>query len=416
MSPKSGVDRRAFLQRSAGQAAVGVAAGLSTWLPANAASQSPIRLGVVGVRSRGLELAQAVARLPGVELAALCDVDAAVLHESARRLETPSSPLQTSDYRRLLDDDRINAVVIATPDHWHASMAIAACQAGKDVYLESPATHDDSEWTQLIAAAARNKCIVQTGLQQRSGAFVQSAVQFLRTGGVGRVRYVRAWMACRRKPIGRRGDSPAPAGVDYAAWLGPAPYREFNGNRFHGNWTRFWDYGSGELGLWGVHWLDVAGWALDLAGPVKVSAIGSRLHFNDDQETPDTLTVHYQFEHPHPVELAWEHRTWTVHGNEGRTSGIAFYGDDGTLVLDRGGWKVYDRKDSPAENSGDLDVPHLANFLQSIRTREEPSASLMVARRAEQLCHLGVQAFKEDRVITAEVGGALRAASPPALA
>jgi len=409
------VDRRAFLQRSAGKAAVGVAAGLSGWLPANAGAQEPVRLGVIGVRSRGLELARAATRLPGVEIAALCDVDAAILHDAANRLESATTPRQFSDYRQLLDDSRIHGLIIATPDHWHASMTMDACRAGKDVYLESPATHSVAEWAQVVAVAARHQRIVQTGLQQRSGAFVQSAVKFLQSGGVGRVRFARAWMACRRKPIGRRGDSPAPGGVDYAAWLGPAPYREFNGNRFHGNWTRFWDYGSGELGLWGVHWLDVAAWALDLNGPVSVSAIGSRLHFTDDQETPDTLTVHYQFQRPHPVEVAWEHRTWTVHGNEGRTSGIAFYGDDGTLVLDRGGWKVYDRKDSPAENGGDLDGPHLADFLRSVRTREEPAASLMVARRAEQLCHLGVQAYREQRVVSAEIGGALRTVAPTAL-
>jgi predicted dehydrogenase len=344
----------------------------------------------------------------------LCDVDASLLQETGRRLNA-SAPALTSNYHHVLDDARIHAVVIATPDHWHARMAMEACQAGKDVYLESPATHSESEWTQIVAAAAKNGRIVQTGLQQRSGEFVQSAVQFLREGSIGRVRFVRAWMACRRKAIGRRGDSATPPGVDYTAWLGPAPRREFNGNRFHGNWTRFWDYGSGELGLWGVHWLDVASWALDLNGPVKVTAVGSRLHFADDQETPDTLTVHYQFERPHPVELAWEHRTWTVHGNEGRTSGVSFFGDDGTLVLDRGGWKVYDRKDSRAENGGDLDVPHLANFIHCVRTREEPHASLMAARRAEQLCHLGVQAYREERTITAEVGGALRGAGPATL-
>jgi predicted dehydrogenase len=408
MTPNRAVDRRSFLQRSAGQAAVGVAAGLSTWLPANAASRPAVRLGFIGVRSRGLELALAARALPGVQLAALCDVDASVLGSAARRLELADDERTVSDYRRLLDDSSLDAVVIATPDHWHAAMAIDACQAGKDVYLESPATHSESEWPRLLAAAAKSNRIVQTGLQQRSGAFVQSAVELLRNGGVGRVRYIRGWMACRRKPIGRRGDSSAPAGVDYDNWLGPAPPREFNGNRFHGNWTRFWDYGLGELGLWGVHWLDLASWALDLRGPVTVSAIGSRLHFDDDQETPDTLTVHYQFERPHAVELAWEHRTWTVHGNEGRTSGIAFYGDEGTLVLDRGGWKVYDRKDSLAESGGDLDSPHFANFIHCVRTREEPAASLMQARRAEQLCHLGAAAYREHRTVHAEIGGALR--------
>ncbi|HVJ86397.1 MAG TPA: Gfo/Idh/MocA family oxidoreductase, partial [Caulifigura sp.] len=179
---RGGVDRRSFLQRSAGQAAVGVAAGLSTWLPANAAQAAPVRLGIIGIRSRGLELARVAAKLPGVEVAALCDVDQSLLAEAGRRLETPAAAM-TSNYRELLDSDRLDAVLIATPDHWHATMAVEACQAGKDVYLESPATHSAAEWPQLIAAAARNRRIVQTGLQQRSAAFVQSAVSFLRNDG-----------------------------------------------------------------------------------------------------------------------------------------------------------------------------------------------------------------------------------------
>jgi predicted dehydrogenase len=285
-------------------------------------------------------------------------------------------------------------------------MAIDACRAGKDIYLESPAVHRQEEWQALVEAAARERRIIQTGLQQRSAPHVRAAVEAIREGDLGRVRFARAWMACRRKPIGRRGDSPPPAGVDYAAWLGPAGDRAFNSNRFHGNWNRFWDYGAGELGLWGVHWLDVAAWALELSGPCTAQAIGSRVHVSDDQETPDTLTVHYQFPSPQPVEVAWEHRTWTVHGNEGRTSGIAFYGENGTLVLDRGGWKVYDRRDSRSENGGDLDRPHLSDFLSAVRTRHEPAASLARAERAEQMCRLGVAAYRGGRTLTEELGGA----------
>jgi predicted dehydrogenase len=399
-----GVDRRGFLERSARHAAVGMAAGLGGWLPAAAASQEPLRVGLIGLRNRGRELAEALSDLPGVDIAALCDIDADVLDDVRKRLGDTRTPItQSADYRRLLDDSRLHAVVVATPDHSHAVIASAACLAGKDVYVESPATHTAADLDQLRSAQSRSGRVLQTGLQQRSGDYVQSAVRLIRSRELGAIRFARAWMACRRKPIGRRGDSLPPTGVDYAAWLSPAPPRPFNSNRFHGNWARFWDYGSGELGLWGIHWLDVAAWALELNGPVSASAVGSRVGAIDDQETPDTLTVHYQFHQPRSVELAWEHRTWTVHGNEGRTSGIAFYGEDGTLVLDRGGWKIYDRRDSRAENGGDLDRPHLANFIDCVRTRQQPAASLENVRVAEQLCHLGVEAYRSGQTLKCDL-------------
>jgi predicted dehydrogenase len=407
----SGVDRRRFLERSALQAAAGVAAGLSGWLPASAASADPIHIGVIGVRSRGLELATKLARMPGVNVVSLCDVDAGVLADAQRTLCNlqSSTPAVQSDYRALLDDPRLNAVVIATPDHWHAAMASEACLAGKDVYLESPATRELHEWRPLRDLATRTGRVIQTGLQQRSGAHVLSAIDLIQRGDIGRVRFARAWMACRRKSIGRRGDSSAPNGVDYANWLGPAPQRPFNGNRFHANWSRFWDYGSGELGLWGVHWLDVAGWALNVAGAVSVQSIGGPASSSDDQQTPETLTVHYQFERLHPVEIVWEHRTWTVHGNEGRTSGVAFYGEDGTLVLDRGGWKIYDRRDAQGENGSDLDRPHLQNFIDCVRTRQRPAAALENVELAESLCHLGVLSYRQGRPLTHEFASS----SPP---
>jgi predicted dehydrogenase len=294
----------------------------------------------------------------------------------------------------------LSAVVIATPDHWHASLAIAALQARQDVYLEAPCAHRPEELARITAAARDSGGIVQCGLQHRSCGWVQTAVELIQRGELGAVRHVRAWMTCRRKPVGRRADAPSPAGVDYAAWLGPAPARPFNPNRFHGSWTRFWDYGGGELGLWGIHWLDVAGWALAPAGPLTVHAVGQRLHFVDDQETPDTLFVHYVFAGSRPLHLTWEHRSWTPHAPEGRTSGLAFYGEQGTLVLDRGGWKIYDRPTPLAAPGGGLDAPHLDDFLDCVRTRRPPRASLPVAAGSHELYHLGVQAFREQRVLT----------------
>lgn len=396
---KGELSRRQFLGRSAANAA-GVAAGMVGLAAQQAgASASAVRVGVIGVRSQGRELAAALAGMADVHVAALCDVDARVLATAQQEVSEQQAlvPRIVSDFRRILDDSRIDAVVIATPDHWHADMAVAACEAGKDVYVEQPLAHSIAEGERIVDAARRTGRIVQTGLQQRSGAHFRSAVELVRSGGIGRVRLAKAWAVHRRKSIGRHGDAPVPAGVDYRRWLGPAAERPFNANRFHHNWRWFWDYGSGELGIWGVHMLDVARWGLGVGLPLRVAASGGHLYLDDDRQAPDTLSVQYTYP---DAAIHWEHRLWSNRAPEGRTAAAAFYGDNGTLIVDRGGWKVYDRRDSLTADASEQQVAHLRNFIDCIHTRRTPDADAITGQASCTLCHLGNIAYRLGREVT----------------
>jgi predicted dehydrogenase len=401
---KRAVNRRQFLGSSAKKAAVAASmvglagATAAAASSAKATASERVRVATIGVRNQGKTLTAHLASLPDVEIVALCDVD-----ESLRPTATSAvadgrpAPRWESDFRRILDDRSIDAVVIATPDHWHAAMTIAACQAGKDVYVEKPVSHNLREGLQMVAAARRSGRVVQSGLQQRSGTHFQSAVDFVRSGKLGAVHLAKAWTVHRRKPIGRKRDSTPPDGVDYDLWLGPAPARAFNANRFHYNWHWFWDYGTGELGNWGTHMLDVARWGLGVGLPTRVSATGGRFHFDDDQETPDTLVVQYAYPR---ATIVWEHRLWSTHGVEGRSAAAAFYGELGTLVVDRGGWKVYDFAETIASDSSEQPIAHLRNFVDCIKSRSRPAADIETGHLSSALCHLGNIAYRVGREVT----------------
>jgi predicted dehydrogenase len=392
-------NRRQFLGSSAKNAA-GVAAGMVALgsIAAQAGASERVRVAVIGVRNQGKSLAGNLATLADVEVSALCDVDESLRPAATRAVADIQgrAPRWENDFRRLLDDRTIDAVVIATPDHWHATMTILACQAGKDVYVEKPVSHNFSEGPAMIAAARRHGRVVQSGLQQRSGVHFQKAVDLVRSGRLGAVHLAKAWTVHRRKPIGRKRDSLPPDGVDYDAWLGPAPLRAFNANRFHHNWHWFWDYGTGELGNWGVHMLDVARWGLGLELPTRISAAGGRFHFDDDQETPDTLVVHFAYPQ---ATVVWEHRLWSTHGLEGRSAAAAFYGEAGTLVVDRGGWKVYDLGETIASDTSEQSVAHLRNFVDCIKTRSRPAADIEIGHVSSALCHLGNIAYRVGREV-----------------
>ncbi len=400
---KHDLSRRRFLENSARNAA-GVAAGMVGL--GSAALGSPgerLNIGVIGLRTQGKELALGLAAFPDVRVAALCDVDEGQLAEAVavvgERQATP--PTAQRDFRRVLDDPSIDAVVIAAPDHWHAPMTILACQAGKDVYVEAPVSHTVDEGARMVAAARRHGRIVQSGLQQRSGEHFRSAVELVRSGEIGTVRLAKAWVVHRRKAIGTKSESALPAGVDYDRWLGPAPERAFQPNRFHHNWQWFWDYGSGELGTWGVHLLDVARWGLGVGLPLRVAATGGKYHFHDDRETPDTLSVQYSFP---KASIVWEHRQWSSHGIEGRSAAVAFYGDNGTLIVDRGGWKVYGRRDSLTADASELQQSHLRDFVDSVKQRRTPQADIEVGHLSSTLCHLGNIAWRMGREVAFDPG------------
>lgn len=398
------INRRDFLESSAKNAA-GVAAGMAAGMvslagatTARADANERVGVGVIGVRGQGRILAGTLSQMGDLDVVSLCDVDESLLAPASKEVETVSgrSPRCERDFRRLLDDPAIHAVVIATPDHWHAVMATLACQAGKDVYLETPVSHSLEEGTALVRCARDTRRIVASGLQQRSGSQFQSAIEFLRGGRLGTVHLAKAWAVHQRKPIGTQRELPAPAGVDHDLWLGPAPERGFQSNRFHHNWRWFWDYGSGELGNWGVHLLDVARWGLDVGLPVEVSASGGKYHFVDDQETPDTLFVQYRYP---GKSITWEHRLWSAQPQEGRSAAVAFYGDRGTLIVDRGGWKVYGQNEAQASGSGDLLTAHLRNFIDCVKTRQQPACSIATGHESAALCHLGNQAYRLGRTL-----------------
>lgn len=375
---KADLNRRQFLGRSA-QNAAGVAAGMvglagAAALAKGVASER-VRLAVIGVRNQGKALASGFASLPDASVVTLCDVDDNLLPAAVHAVQKvqESSPVTERDFRRVLDDPQVDAVVIATPDHWHASMTALACAAGKDVYVETPACHFGGEAARMIEAASENHRIVGVGLPQRSGQHFQSAIRWVQSGQLGQVTLAKAWFVQRRQALAPAQPGEPPAGVNFESWLGPAPQRSFLANRFHFHWRWFWDHGQGELGAWGSQLLDVARWGLGVTWPQRVAATNGRRVIADDAETPDAL--HVQFDCGDKTVI-WEHRTWSNHAPEGRTAAVAFFGERGTLVVDRGGWKIYDSKEPQTSDASELALPHLADFVAAVKERRAPVADL----------------------------------------
>jgi len=404
--PHDDLSRREFLGHSAKNAAVaGAAAAGVVALGSTHPAASPnerIAVGVIGVRRRGLELATLLAGRSDTDVPVLCDVDPAVMVTATPRLVDSQgfAPELVADFRRVIDRNDLDAVVIATPDHHHATMTRLACLAGKDVFVEAPVSRTIGESRQMVETARATGRVVQCGLQQRSGRHFLEAIELIRAGEIGRVRLARAWTVHRGKSIGTQTETDPPAGVDYSAWLGPAADCPFHPARFHDNWKWFWDFGTGALGRYGVHALDIARWGLELELPTRASASGGIYHFQDDRQTPDTLCV--QFDYP-DATIAWEHRLWSTRGPEGRSEGTAFYGELGTLVIDRGGYKIYGRSEAPVSDGHRADADHIANFLACIRSRQTPVADIATGATSSTLCHLGNLAHRLGREVTWDV-------------
>jgi predicted dehydrogenase len=383
----TGTNRRTFLG-AAGMLAVSGRVG-------RAAASDRVRVAVVGVRGRGHELAQEFARNKGAEVVAVCDVDHAVLGKPVESVEkiTEKAPRTEKDFRRLLDDRAIDAIVNATPDHWHALVAVMACQAGKDVYTEKPASHNVVEGRRMVEAARKYNRVVQLGTQRRSMSHVKEAIEHVQSGALGKVGMARAWIHQQRKSIGHGQPGDVPKGVDYAMWQGPAPDRPFYPNRFHYNWHWFWNWGTGELGNNGIHGLDVARWGLGVDAPLRVSAGGGKYVFDDDQEVPDTMVVTWEFP---SACIVWEHRMWSKHGTEQNGFGIAFYGDKGTLIVDQNAWHVEDGEKAEGRSSAGQ-AAHVQNFLDCVRARNRPNADIETGHLSTRLCHLGNIAYRVGR-------------------
>ena len=362
------------------------------------AASEKVNVAFIGIRGRGKGLIGAFAALPDVNIAYLCDVDSRVLESVAADAEKRAGkrPQLAGDLQRVLDDKSVDAVVIATPDHWHAPATILACDAGKDVYVEKPASHNFREGRLMVEAARRNKRVVQHGTQSRSRPSTQRAIDYIKSGKIGKVYMAKAWDVQLRDDIGHKEDSPVPQGVDYETWTGPALMLPFNENRFHYNWHWHWNYGTGDMGNDGVHQLDIARWALDLDYPLEVSGMGRKLFFRDDQQTPDTMNITLNFK---DKVIHWEMRIWNPYMLEGVDNGVAIYGSDGMVHIGRwrdksgskvSGFKVFDSKGEQVmfdqANEGDN---HARNFIDCVRSRKAPNAEIEIGHISTAYSHLG---------------------------
>jgi predicted dehydrogenase len=323
-------------------------------------------------------------------------VDSAVIPGAMQALAATHTrvPQVETDIRRVLQDNEVDAIVVAAPDHWHALATVWACQAGKHVYVEKPISHNIVEGRRMVEAARRFNKVVQVGTQRRSAPHFLSAKQFIQNGGLGKIPFVRTWIAGKRRSIGHHTDSAVPAGVDYNLWLGPAPQRAFNANRFHYNWHWNWDYGTGELGNNGIHALDMVRGLLNLNAPTRVSAGGGKYFYNDDQQTPDTHIATFDFAE---TTVIWEHRIWSKTGFDGQPWGVALYGQYGTMIFNNG-WRVIDGN-TASDTSGEMERPHLRNFIDCVKNGQRPNADIEEGHLSTRLCHLGNIALRVQRTL-----------------
>jgi len=377
------ISRRKFLKTSAaGFAASSVLLG--GYGKGLAAPSERVRIAAIGVGSRGSGLAEGWAEMEETELVAVCDVDPKRLNEVAR--ETNSKPV--ADYRRVLDDKSIDAVSIATPDHWHAPVALAALVAGKHVYVEKPCCHNIREGQLLVKAAKQFGKCVQHGTQYRGNDDAIEGIKQLREGVIGEMLLAKAINHQRRGKIGRAPVEDPPPGVNYDLWLGPAPVHPFTKNRWHYKWHWFWDYGTGDMGNDGIHQVDVARWGVGQKFPKASLVSGGQLWYDDDHETPDTQTVVFEYDGCH---LIYEMRLWTPYKLEGHDNGVVFYGTKGRMEIGRRGCHVViDGKEKQIK--GEHDTGGIRkNFIECIKANDPSKllAPIDEGFASAVLCHIG---------------------------
>jgi len=407
-------NRREFLvQSSAAGAALGLGAvGVS--VPAvqvrAAGSSGPnddLRVACIGIRGKGGHHMAGLQSVPGVQLVALCDIDASILgaKADAQQKKSGRAVKKFTDFRKLVEDKDIDAVSIATCNHTHTLIAIAAMQAGKDVYVEKPCSHNIWEGRQLVAAARKYNRMCQHGTQGRSCEAIREAIAKLHQGVIGDIYMARGLCFKWRNTIGHKVDEPAPAGVDYDLWLGPAPQRPFNANRFHYNWHWFWDYGNGDLGNQGVHEMDMARWGMQVGMPTKIQSAGGHFMFDDDQETPNSLVT--TFEYPEQKKmLVFEVRHWMSNGEGfGPTGnnevGVTFFGSEGYMQVKYFEYHTYlgrKRELGPTNKSPSNEYERFVNGVRS-RKREDLGVEIEDGHISSSLCHLGNIAYRLGRTI-----------------
>jgi len=373
------------------------------------APSDQLNIGSVGVNGMGWADTMSALKIPGVNLVAICDIDKNVIDRRLKELSkknVDTSKIKTyGDYRQLLDNKDVDVVIVGTPDHWHALIMMDAVAAGKDVYCEKPVGNSIGECREMVKAQQRYNKAVQVGQWQRSQQHFKDAVDYVQSGVLGNIRTVKVfcyqgWM----KPGPVVPDTAPPAGVDYKTWLGPAPTRPFNSSRFHFNFRWFWDYAGGLMTDWGVHLLDYGLIGMKFPIPKTIAALGSRFAYPDlYEETPDTLTTLYEFDN---FNMVWDSAMGIDNGPYGRDHGIAFIGNNGTLVLDRGGWEVIEEKQSKnkvvkpfvAKVDNGLDK-HWENFISVVKSRkmDELNCPVQAAAHVATVAQMGNIAFRSGK-------------------
>jgi predicted dehydrogenase len=401
--------RRVFLRNTALTAAgIGLAPAFSGAL-AGCAPSDRINIGLIGCNGMGFSDLSEFLNHPEVECLALCDIDEGVLNRRAADVEKKRGAKPANlykDWRKVIDNKDIDLVIVGTPDHWHCLQMVAACEAGKDVYCEKPVGRTIEECNIMLKAGAKNKTVVQVGQWQRSDPHWLDAVNFLNSGQLGKIRLVRVYSYQGwNTSIPVVADEPAPPGVDYDMWLGPAPSRPFNRNRFHFTFRWFWDYAGGLMTDWGVHLLDFALFGMNVTAPKSIMSCGGKYGYPDDAcETPDSLQTIYEFD---GFNVMWDHAIGINDGGYKRNAVLGFVGENGTLVVDRGGWEVIpevvngkQRMEAvPWKDGLGLGLKnHVQNHLDCIRKRNRnTNASTEIAAHIAKFSALGNIAYRTGK-------------------
>ncbi|MCC6164278.1 MAG: Gfo/Idh/MocA family oxidoreductase [Acidobacteria bacterium] len=435
------ISRRSFVSSAAAGVAGGLVAGTPVLAQTAASRQrvlganDRIRIGSIGVGGMGRSHLNNFQQHDDVQIVTVCDVWDVNRRRAQRMTEkqTGGAASMEADYRRVIDRQDLDAVIVATVDHWHAIPMMLACQSGKDVYVEKPISHNVTEGRAMVAAARKFDRVVQVGTQQRSGLHFQEAIRIVQSGALGTIHRIHAWNVGNQAPagLGRPANGAPPAGLDWDAWLGPAPVVPFNANRFIFQFRWFWDYAGGMMTDWGVHLLDLALWGMQQRAPKTVYAVGGNFVLDDNRETPDTIDAIYEF--PGFV-CTYSNRSGNAYNGANRGYGVEFYGTDATLFLDRSGFEVipetagtqkvptpsYLSEQQPSlpvwkrewagasrartaavrAPSSDQNLSHIRNFLDCMRSRQRPNSDVELGHLSTAMCLLGNVAYRTGRKLT----------------
>lgn len=393
-------DRRLFLKAGAtlfaASALASERAAKQAWAADSTSPNEIVRVAIMGVNTRGQALTKSFLAAKGAEIVTICDVDSRAADKAAELVAKGQTRPATvvKDIRQVLDDASVDALVVAAPNHWHAPATILGCAAGKHVYVEKPCSQTPEEGELAIQAARKHNRVVQMGSQRRSWPAIAAGIQRLHAGELGDILYARSWYNNRRASIGFGKQTDVPEWLDWDLWQGPAPRRPYVDNMVHYNWHWNWHWGNGELGNNGIHGLDVARWGLQVTYPTRVTAGGGKYRHDDDQQTPDTMMVTYDF--PEGKTITWEGLSWSPLGARDSGFGVSFHGTKGSMVIRDAGYVIYDMQnreiDSQSGAGGDTD--HLADFIGCIRNGGRPHADIEEAHRSTLMCHLGNIAYR----------------------